>query len=149
MMAGSGKVWSPRSHAEAAGVHLFCLHAAKESGRAVDLFARTEGDTARSPSPTRGVSSSPLFLDGWLCNNPNPMYMRTFSRTCLPMRSRFANGGCNLPKLRSQMIFNCTFSQSVFVCLCGLGSSPPTHYSPTACSLLLHFLFISFQLLKS
>lgn len=45
---GSGKVWSPRSHGEAAGVHLFCLHAAKESGRAVDLFAGTEGDTARS-----------------------------------------------------------------------------------------------------
>lgn len=64
-MAGSGKVWSPRSHAEAAGVHLFCLHAAKESGRAVDLFARTNrgGHCAESVS-NKGVSSLVLFLAG-------------------------------------------------------------------------------------
>ena len=79
---GSGKVWSARSHGEAAGVHLFCLHAAKEfrSGQLTGLFAGTEGGTLHAESPNKGVSSS-LLGGRRPMANPNPKYPRTIQPT--------------------------------------------------------------------
>ncbi len=119
---GSGKVWSARSHGEAAGVHLFCLHAAKEfrSGQLTGLFAGTEGGTLHAESPNKGVSSSLLgslpshvqpqpevppypSADGWPANG-------SLFRCRGPAPSARLHDACHtrLAKLRPQMVWNTT-----------------------------------------